>query len=314
MRIFLTLCGIFFLVSCKPEQKEMQSEDITIDTLQGTSLINTPLIRRQVDFLRDSLQIANYKNALNTYKKDTTNIESIIWVGRRIAYLGDYKKAISYYTKGIYNHPTEARFYRHRGHRYISIRQFDKAINDFNRAVQLIANTEDRIEQDGIPNRLNTPVSTLHNNIYYHLGLAHYVKNELPNALMAFQKCLNVSKNDDMQVATRHWLYMIHRRLGNIYKAAEILEPVNKDMNIIENDAYHQLLLFYKGELSETVLTGSDSTGSNEAVQYGVANWYHYNGEDAKATKLYKELVNNGNWAGFGYIAAEADLQRLLTE
>jgi tetratricopeptide (TPR) repeat protein len=290
----------------------IQIGNVTIDTLQGTSLLGKPLIRRQVDTIKDSLQIAQYIDAYNNYIKDTTNKEAIIWVGRRIAYLGDYQQAIRYYTKGIYNHPVEARFYRHRGHRYITTRQFDKAINDFNRAVQLIENTEDQVEQDGIPNRLNTPVSTLHNNIFYHLSLAHYVKNELPNALMAFQNCLNVSKNDDMQVATRHWLYMIHRRLGNTEIAAEIIEPINKDMNIIENDAYHQLLLFYKGELSETALTGSNSTGSSEAVQYGLANWYHYNGNIEKATELYQALVDNGNWAGFGFVAAEGDLSRLL--
>jgi len=231
-----------------------------------------------------------------------------------VAYLGDYQHAIGYYSKGIIQHPTEARFYRHRGHRYISTRQFDKAIGDFNRAVQLIENTKDQIEQDGIPNKLNTPVSTLHNNIFYHLGLAHYVKNELPNALMAFQNCLNASKNDDMQVATRHWLYMIHRRLGNTERAASVLEPIHKDMDIIENDAYHQLLLFYKGELTENELIGSNASGAREAVQYGLANWYHYNGDVAKATELYTNLIKNGNWAGFGTIAAEADLSRLLAK
>jgi len=314
MRIFFTLCCIIFLASCQPVPKTIHTDSITIDTLQGTSLLGTPLIRQQIDAQKDSLQIAQYIDAFNNYLKDTTNTEAIIWVGRRMAYLGDYQQAIRYYSKGIALHPTEARFYRHRGHRYISTRQFDKAISDFNRAVQLIQGTKDQIEPDGIPNRLNTPVSSLHTNIFYHLGLAHYVKNELPNALMAFQKCLNASKNDDMQVAARHWLYMIYRRLGNTEKAADVLEPIHKDMDIIENDGYHQLLLFYKGELPETALTDSNATGASEAVQYGVANWYHYNGEVEKATALYKNLIENGNWAGFGTIAAEGDLSRLLSK
>jgi len=291
----------------------MLTDSVTIDTLQGRSLLGTPLIRQQPAIQKDSLQITNYINSYNNHIKDITNTEAIIWVGRRIAYLGDYQHAIRYYSKGILLHPTEARLYRHRGHRYISTRQFDKAIADFNRAVQLIENTQDQIEPDGISNKLNTPVSSLHTNIFYHLGLAHYIKNELPNALMAFQKCLNASKNDDMQVATRHWLFMTHRRLGNTEKAASLLEPIHKDMNIIENDAYHQLLLFYKGDLSETKLIGTNATGSSEAVQYGVANWYHYNGDLTKAKELYTYLIENGNWAGFGYIAAEADLSRLLT-
>ena len=289
-------------------------DSVSIDTLQGTSLLGTSLIRKQVSTQKDSLQIAQYIAIYNSYIKDTTNIDTLIWVGRRMAYLGDYQQAIRYFSNGIRQHPNEARFFRHRGHRYISTRQFDKAIADFNKAAQLIEGIKDQIEPDGIPNKLNTPVSSLHTNIYYHLGLAHYVKNELPNALMAFRKCLNASKNDDMQVATRHWLYMTHRRLGNTEKAANLLEPIHKDMNIIENNGYHQLLLFYKGVLTATELRGSNATGSSEAVQYGVANWYHYNDDIAKATASYTNLVENGNWAGFGTIAAEADLSRLVSK
>lgn len=313
MRYFsLLLCFVLFL-NCKTEPKTTKevTNIVTIDTLQGTSLLGKPLLRRQVDIQKDSLHLVNYNEAHEKYLSDSTNADHIIWVGRRIAYLGDYQKAIKYYSKGISLYPKEARFYRHRGHRYISTRQFDKAIADFNQAVLLIEGTENQIEPDGIPNKFNTPVSTLHGNIYYHLGLAHYLKNELPNALMAFEKCLATLTNNDNQVSSKHWLYMIHRRLGNNEKAAALLEPITKDMEIIENVAYHQLLLFYKGELSEDELTGSGSTGSSEAVQYGIANWHHYHGDIEKAKFMYNVLVATGNWAGFGYIAAEADLSRL---
>ncbi len=316
MRLFILFSVFLLITSCKkdPQVKAELDETVRIDTLQGTSLLGNPLIRRQVDEKRDSLQVANYKAALSAYQKDTTHADSIIWLGRRIAYLGDYQKAISYFTKGITLHPEEPRFYRHRGHRYISTRQYDKAITDFNQAALLIKGTDNQIEPDGIPNKFNTPVSTLHGNIYYHLGLAHYLKNELPNALMAFEKCLASSTNNDNQVSSKHWLYMIHRRLGNEQKAAALLEPITKDMEIIENVAYHQLLLFYKGELTEEELTGTSSSGSSEAVKYGVANWYHYNGNAEKAEFLYKILVATGNWAGFGYIAAEADLARMQVD
>jgi len=313
MRTLILFSVLIVFISCKNDKLTLSEEDqqITIDTLQGTSLLGTPLIRPQVEAQRDSVQVANFKTAYKAYLKDTTNIDSIIWVGRRIAYLGDFQKAIQYYSKGIALHPKEARFYRHRGHRYISTRQFDKAIADFNQAALLIEGTENQIEPDGVPNKFNTPISTLHGNIYYHLGLAHYLKNELPNALLAFEKCLASGTNNDNQVSSKHWLYMIHRRLGNEKRANELLEPITNDMEIIENVAYHQLLLFYKGELTEEQLTGTSSSGSSEAVKYGLANWHHYNGDAEKAAFLYKLLVATGNWAGFGYIAAEADLYRM---
>ena len=104
---------------------------------------------------------------------------------------------------------------------------------------------------------------------------------------------------------------MILRRMDKNNEAAELLESVHAGMNIIENDGYHQLLLFYKGELSEDQLSGNGSLGSSEAVQYGIANRYDYNGNEAEAVKRYRAIVDTGNWAAFGYIAAEADLARI---
>ena len=258
----------------------------------------------------DSLLLANYQTALGNFITDSS-ATNFIWLGRRIAYTGSYEEAIDVYSRGIAQYAVDARLYRHRGHRYVTTRQFDKAIADLEHAATLIKDTEDTIEPDGIPNKLNTPVSSLHTNIWYHLGLAYYVTNDLEKALEAFTSCLTASKNDDMVVATKHWLYMIYRRLNQPEKAKQLLENVNTDMTIIENDGYHQLLLFYKGELAEDQLTPNGSTGASEAVQYGIANWHHYNGNTEKAKTLYQSLVANGNPAGFGFIAAEADLKRI---
>jgi len=308
--ILITFC-LLLLFSCSEFNKSIDYSSVKIDTLQGTSFLGKELIRRQVDVKKDSLQISNYLRTLDTYNSNPMNADFIIWFGRRVAYLGDYKKAINIFSEGIDKFPEDARFYRHRGHRYITTRQLDNAISDFKKAVELIEGKEDIIEPDGIPNAKNIPLSTLHNNIWYHLGLAYYLKNDLVNALKAFQSCLESSNNDDMQVATRHWLYMIFRRMQLLEEAALVLEPVHKDMTIIENEAYFNLLLFYKEELITDEIAGNSSTGSSEAAKYGIANWHHYNGNIDKAKALYQELVDNGNWAGFGYIAAEADLSRM---
>jgi len=83
--------------------------------------------------LSDSLKKDFQKNLISAEKKfktDSNNSEHTIWYGRRLAYLGFYKEAIDIYTKGINRFPANARFYRHRGHRYITMRCFDKAIAD----------------------------------------------------------------------------------------------------------------------------------------------------------------------------------------
>jgi len=305
---FLFLISLFF--SCDQPVKAAKPEEFKIDVEQGTSLLGTPLVSKQIQ-LKDSIRVHNYLDALETYEANDSVPENLIWLGRRMAYLGNYKAAIKIFTEGITNFPEEARFFRHRGHRYITLRQLDKAIADLEKAVELIKGTEDVIEPDGIPNRMNRPVSSLHTNIYYHLGLAYYLQNDLNNAQLYFEKCLEASKNNDMIVASKHWLYMIYQRTEQKDMATSLLENVRKNMNIIENESYHQLLLFYKGELTENELAGNGSSGSSEAVQYGIANWNFYNGNTEKAQSLFENLVATGNWAGFGYIAAEADLSRM---
>ena len=63
--------------------------------------------------------------------------ESSIWLGRRTAYLGRYKEAIAIYTGAIAKYPKDARLFRNRGHRLITLRCFYDAIKDFEKAANL---------------------------------------------------------------------------------------------------------------------------------------------------------------------------------
>ena len=175
----------------------------------------------------------------------------------------------------------------------------------------MIEGTEDKIEPDGLPNAQNIPVSTLHTNIWYHLGLAYYLQHDLENALRANQKGIEASTNDDMLVATSHWLYMILRLMGRDDEAERALDPIQEEMNVIENMVYHRLCLFYKGELALEELTGKEDTDvMNDAVAYGVGNWHFYNGQRDEAREVLEKILENKSWASFGYIAAEADFVR----
>ena len=116
---------------------------------------------------------AKLEIARMNYLKNPSDSDAMIWLGRRIAYTGDYHGAIDVFSQGIRKFPEDARFYRHRGHRYISIRQFDNAISDLEFASQLMKSQPNQIEPDGLPNKKNIPLTTTYGNIWYHLGLAH---------------------------------------------------------------------------------------------------------------------------------------------
>ena len=221
--------------------------------------------------------------------------------------MGYYQEAIKLFTLGIKNHPNDARFYRHRGHRYISTRQYDKAISDFEKAVQLIDGQPDQIEPDGLPNAKNIHLSTLHGNIWYHLGLAYYLKNDMNDALKAFSKRSVTQKYDDNIVSGGHWLYMINSRLNKIEESNAVINEVHQDMDIIENMSYHQSCLFYKGELKESEII------IDEIALYSLANWYVYEKKDMmKAKEYYQSLLSTGDPYSFAYIVGEADWIRLF--
>jgi tetratricopeptide (TPR) repeat protein len=177
-----------------------------------------------------------------------------------------------------------------------------------------VAGEPDVVEPDGAPNARGIPISTLQSNIWYHLGLAHYLRGDFERALSAYRECMKVSDNPDKLVSTSHWLYMTLRRLGRADEAAEVLQPIHAEMDIIENQAYHQLLLMYKGELDpEALLEGPEGsdTPSSAAVAYGVGAWYLYNGHEDQAQAVFNGMLQGSGWAGFGYIAAEAEVARL---
>ena len=257
---------------------------------------------------------ARLAQATADYEADPDDADAIIWYGRRAAYLGDYLKAIAIFGEGIEKHPGDARMYRHRGHRHITTRQLNAAILDLQTAAHLVAGTEDQVEPDGLPNALGIPTSTLQSNIWYHLGLAYYLKGDFENALSTYRECMQVSTNPDMQVATSHWLYMTLRRLGSEDEAAMVLAPIDADMEIIENDGYHRLLLMYKGELPlESLLADveGDDGVQNATLGYGIGNWHAYNGRPKQAEAVFRNILRGPQWAAFGYIAAEADLERM---
>jgi tetratricopeptide (TPR) repeat protein len=249
------------------------------------------------------------------YKKDSTNADAIIWLGRRIAYTGNYKEAISVFSKGTALHPADARFYRHRGHRYITLRCFDKAIADFKKAAALIKGKPDEVEADGLPNAQNTPTSTLQSNIWYHLGLCYYLKGEYKKAVTAYKNCLSVSKNDDMYVATANWLYISLRKLNKRKQADELLQTIKEDMKLIENKDYHELLLLYKQEkdFSDPVkYLQTDKQGLGLAsFGFGLGNYLLQKGKLKPAKEVFKLITAPNQWASFGFIAAEAELARM---
>lgn len=282
---------------------------------EAMSLLGKPLYSAEQPAETRAKNEENLAAAKRVFDKDPSSADAAIWLGRRTAYLGRFRDAIDVYSAAIARHPSEPRLLRHRGHRYVSVREFDKAIADLSKAAALVANRPDEVEPDGQPNSRGIPTSTLKTNIYYHLGLAHYLKGDFARAADAYRHCMEHSKNADMQVATAHWQYMTLRRLNREDEARKVLASISASMEVFENGSYHKLLLMYKGEVTPESLMETVKTGGLDGatIGYGVANWHFYNGRKDQARAILQQIVdaNASQWASFGYIASESELARM---
>jgi hypothetical protein len=302
--LFVLLFTLFAACAQKPSS---ESEAIALPV--EDSIFTTPLGKTYPIPVPNEVTLANFEQAKQQFEANPNDVEALIWYGRRTAYMGQYQQAIAIYTEGIKNFPQDARLYRHRGHRYISIREYDKAIADFEKAATLIQGTADQIEPDGLPNAQNIPLSSLHSNVWYHLGLAYYLTHQNDKAYQAYLKCRDSGSNYDNIVSSTHWLYLIQLRLGNFDRADSLLAPIQKEGIVIENQSYADLCQLYKGWISpDTLLQASPGNPSNDAVNYGLANWYLHQGDSSKAIELLEALVAGKAFTSFGYLAAEGDL------
>ena len=103
---------------------------------------------------RDTGAIARAESALAA---EPRNVEKIIALGVAQSGVRQYREAIATFTRGVGIAPNNALLYRWRGHRYLSTRQFDKAMADLQRGARLD--------------------STIYG-IWYHLGIVKFVRRD----------------------------------------------------------------------------------------------------------------------------------------
>ena len=245
--------------------------------------------------------------------KDPSDAEALIWLGRRLGYLGRYHDAIEVFTIGLQTHPEDARFLRHRGHRWITLRCLDSAVSDLRRAAALVKGRPDDVEPDGMPNAKNIPTSTLQSNIWYHLGLALYLKREYRAASHAWRECLKVSKNNDMFVSAANWHHLTLLRMGRKGGARRFLRKVDPDMELIENADYLAILRLYidNTDPDEARRTFKGREGlSSASFGYGLGCYLLMRGDDGGARQVFDRILSGGQWASFGHIAAESETLR----
>lgn len=308
----LTVCFCWVAVLCVPLAARGQggfdqpSKPEAVSFF-GDTLRTPPL--REAEFRGRQMQMMK---AENRWKKNPKDLDLLIWAGRRLAYLGRFQEAIEVYTQGIDLYPKEPRLYRHRGHRFITVRLLDAAIRDLATAKELMAGKPIQGEEDGFIHENDMPLTSLQSNVWYYLGLAYYLKGDWDRAEAAFRSDLALAANDDSKVSASYWLYLTLQRAGRDVEAAAILKPIQEKMTLLENENYHELLMLFKGERDldhfQNKLTTDDMQGATLA--YGLSCALEFAGRPKEAEARRRKILEMSAWDAFGYIAAEADLHR----
>jgi dipeptidyl aminopeptidase/acylaminoacyl peptidase len=278
---------------------------------EATSLLGQSLFALDLpEETRKKLE-EDLSKATAEFARSPESADAAVWLGRRHAALGQFRDAIEVYTRALAKHPRDARLYRHRGHRYITVRELDRAVADLGRAAELVSGRPDEPEPDS--DRSRPPSATLQFSVFYHLGLAHYLKGDFAAAEKAYRRCLERARGSaDRLVSVTDWLYMTLRRQGRAEEAARLLEPIHAGLAVTQDGSYLNRLLLYRGVYGpEDLIRAGGDPLTSETYAYAVGNWHLYNGRKDEARAAFERVVASPQWPAFGHVAAEADLARM---
>jgi tetratricopeptide (TPR) repeat protein len=309
-RLLPIACLVLCACGASPDRREDLPPGAEAFSLQGEALYPLPLPPEEQQKREDQLL-----RARADYAERPDDPLALIWVGRRLGYLLRFQEAIDVFSEGIAKHPDDPRMWRFRGHRYISVRDFERAESDLEHAAKLVAGRPDEIEPAGVPNARGIAIDTLNQNVYYHLGLAHYLQGDFEGALPAWRECLRFSTNPDAQCSATYWLYMTLARAGREAEGKPLLDAIRADFDIVEYFGYHNILLAYKGlKDPDELFASTPPSGAKAAdfatIGYGIGNLHYIRGNKARAREIFEIVAHAEAWAAFGRIAAEVELER----
>ena len=236
----------------------------------------------------DTGPVARAQAALNA---DPRNIEKFIALGTAQAGALQMREAVETFTKALAVAPNDPMLYRWRGHRYLSLREWDRALADLQKGYAM---------------------DSTNYGILYHLGIVRFVRGEFAQAADMFRRGQPLAPEAGELKGSTDWLWMSLSRAGRHAEAKAMLDRRPDSLKIA--NAYAQRLRLYRGEITspDSILTPADTADVQVAtLAFGVGNWLLVRGDTARARTWFERSVKSGGWPGFGFIMSEVELRRL---
>jgi len=180
--------------------------------------------------------------------------------------------------------------YRWRGHRYLSTRDFARAMADLSRGFQL---------------------DSTNYGVLYHLGIVRFANGDFNGAADAFARAQRRAPEPGELAGSTDWLWMSLMRAGRAAEARAMLD--RKPDSLPVANAYARRLQLYRGQITpDSVFTPADTGDVQVAtLSYGLGNWYLVRGDTARARSWFDRSIKSGGWPAFGFIISEVELRRL---
>ena len=282
-----------------PRESLAGAEQPQIASLGGNALFS----------LKDTEALVSAAEA--AVSKDPTNPELLLKLGRTQDSIWRFRDATETYSSGIEKFPKDFRFYRMRGQRYISTRQFPKAIDDLQKVAKYAPGSFEAA---------------------YYLGLAYYfngdhekaaselarceaqMKTPLTGAATGTQlegrTCESMREDKNRLIPVQYWRYLALRRAGLMSEAKKYLDvEVSPLLEIKGTTAFYDALLFFKGikEINEMLAGANEGSRDYLTRASATATFLFTEGERAKACGIWRRDVMDPNWDHLGLINAESE-------
>ena len=235
----------------------------------------------------DTGPIARAERALAA---DPRDVDLFIRLGVAQSGARQMREAVQTFTRALAVAPNAPMLYRWRGHRRISIRDFDGAMADLTRGYGL---------------------DSTNYGILYHLGVLRFVRGDFNAAADAFARAQPRAPDAGELAGSVDWLWMSLQRAGRASEADAMLARRLDSLPI--TNAYSKRLKLYRGELQPEALFSPSDTGDVDVatLSFGLGNWYMVKGDTTRARAQFTRSIKSRGWPAFGFIASEAELARM---
>jgi tetratricopeptide (TPR) repeat protein len=218
------------------------------------------------------------------------DLAKLIALGQAQSGARQFREAIATFTKGLETWLDEPQLLRWRGHRYLSVRELDRALADLSRGARL---------------------DSTNYGIWYHLGIVRFARGEFGLAAESFARGLPLAPDAAERAGSVDWLWMALSRAGRTAEARALLD--RRPDSIPANNAYSARLRLYRGQSGpDAVITPADTSDVALAtLSYGIGNWHLVRGDTVTARRWFERSIRSGGWPAFGFILSEVELRRL---